>query len=682
MLLSLLVAYACGDSNERNQKESQKISSELSPEHSRARALLDQLMSLQPGAVLSETGARVLWTLSTASPSLRRAVLDQALARPERTLDLTRTHGKFVTTALAGLSPPRGERLARHILQHAACQKAGSSVAVIVCFELSGHLQDHQNPRGASEETLTQLAHQLVVRVEDEQDLGRLMQLATRIPSLWMLVSPSGVDRSAERLVKEIENTPRVTLRSRLAESLSGPAQRVSETKAGELTERLIAIMETETGFELRSRVVSGIRMLGGRVSEEKADELAERLIVSIETEESVFRLARLIGGLAGLERRVSQSMAGTLAERLIVRMEQEADYGRFMHLFRAIREFRGRMPVSLIDRSTELFVAWMEREKDPQRLLKLAIETGGLTWRASRTKIQELGERLVGEIEREKELVDELQMFVGPFPQARAGELAARLMTRVEKEDHLYRLPYFIRSLHGLGSQVSEAKADQLAERLVSIMEKHEHEDAFWLAQMVEGLRGFSERVSLVQTEALTRRLIVTMREEQHKQHADHLVHVVAGVSVLGKQLPDTVAQETLHEVIAAIKGLPQPPCGATETLVRKNTLTTIFDLLKWPTCTFYDRLRVIASIQTLTGKSFRKEGFQAELAEQARQREIKGVQKKQDKDLDMLRSIDYWNFIAFAETWAQEHQYALDTPPIPPPHMAAKAHMAGSEP
>ena len=238
-------------------------------------------------------------------------------------------------------------------------------------------------------------------------------------------------------------------------------------------------------------------------------------------------------------------------------------------------------------------------------------------------------------------------------MPKTKAGELAARLMTTVEKEGHLYRLPYLMRGLHGFGSQVSEAQADQVAERLVSIIEKHA--EAFWLAQMVEGLRGFSARVSSAQTEALTRRLIVTLREEQQKQHTNRLVHVVAGVSVLGKKLPDTVAQETLHEVIAAIKGLPQPLCAATETLVRKNTLNTIFDLLKWPSCTFYDRLRVIAAIQAVIGKSFQKEEFL----------------NQQDKDLPVAESIDYWKFIAFAETWAQENEYALDTPPIPPPHM-----------
>ena len=42
-----------------------------------------------------------------------------------------------------------------------------------------------------------------------------------------------------------------------------------------------------------------------------------------------------------------------------------------------------------------------------------------------------------------------------------------------------------------------------------------------------------------------------------------------------------------------------------------------------------------------------------------------------QQDKDLPVAESIDYWKFIAFAETWAQENEYALDTPPIPPPHM-----------
>ena len=290
-LLSLLVAYACGDGNERRLKESQEIQIELSPEHRRASALLDQLLALHPSAVLSETGARVLWTLSTASLSLRRAVLDQALVSPEQTLDHLTTHGRFIATALAGLSRQQGEGLAQHILQHAACQKAGSSVAVMVCFELSGYLQDH---RGTSEETLAPLAHQLVARMEDEQDLGRLMQLATAIPGLWMQVSPSGAGRSAEHLVNEIEDTQSITLRSRLAESFSGPAKRISESKAGELTERLVVVMVMEAGFELRSRVVSGIQTREGCVSVAKADEFAERHLGSMDRDETVFRLARL----------------------------------------------------------------------------------------------------------------------------------------------------------------------------------------------------------------------------------------------------------------------------------------------------------------------------------------------------------------------------------------------------
>ena len=132
-------------------------------------------------------------------------------------------------------------------------------------------------------------------------------------------------------------------------------------------------------------------------------------------------------------------------------------------------------------------------------------------------------------------------------------------------------------------------------------------------------------------------------------------------------------VAEETLHEVIAAIKGLPHPPCATTGTLVRKNTLNTIFDLLKWPTCTFRDRLLVIASLQTVTGESFRKEGFQTDPAEQAKQALYGGIRgfPKKDKNLAVLESIDYWKFIAFAETWAQENQYALDAPSIYRSHM-----------
>ena len=191
-------------------------------------------------------------------------------------------------------SRQQGEGLAQHILQHAACQKAGSSVAVIVCFELSGYLQDHQDHRGTSEETLAPLAHQLVARMEDEQDLGRLRQLATGIPGLWMPASRSGAGRSAERLVKDIEDTKRMTLRSRLAESFAGPAKRISESNAGELIQRLVVVMVMEAGFELRSRVVSGIQTRGGCVSVAKADEFAERHLGSMDRDETVFRLARL----------------------------------------------------------------------------------------------------------------------------------------------------------------------------------------------------------------------------------------------------------------------------------------------------------------------------------------------------------------------------------------------------
>ena len=181
--------------------------------------------------------------------------------------------------------------IAQHILEHAACQRAGSSVAVMVCFELSGYLQDH---RGTSEETLAQFAHQLVARMEHQQDLGRLRQLATGIPGLWMPASRSGAGRSAERLVKEIEDTKRMTLRSRLAESFAGPAKRISESNAGELIQRLVVVMVMEAGFELRSRVVSGIQTRGGCVSVAKADEFAERHLGSMDRDETVFRLARL----------------------------------------------------------------------------------------------------------------------------------------------------------------------------------------------------------------------------------------------------------------------------------------------------------------------------------------------------------------------------------------------------
>ena len=84
-------------------------------------------------------------------------------------------------------------------------------------------------------------------------------------------------------------------------------------------------------------------------------------------------------------------------------------------------------------------------------------------------------------------------------------------------------------------------------------------------------------------------------------------------------------------------------------------------------------DRRLVIASIQTVTGEAFQREGFQIDLAEQAKQTRYRGIKgfPKKDQDSAVQVSIDYRKFMRFAETWAQEEKYALDAQAIPPPHM-----------
>lgn len=85
-----------------------------------------------------------------------------------------------------------------------------------------------------------------------------------------------------------------------------------------------------------------------------------------------------------------------------------------------------------------------------------------------------------------------------------------------------------------------------------------------------------------------------------------------------------------------------------------------------------FRDRLLVIASRQTVTGEAFQKEGFRIDLTEQAKQtryRGIKGFPEKDENSAVQVR-IDYWKFMPFAETCAEE-EYALDALAIPPPHM-----------
>ena len=133
-----------------------------------------------------------------------------------------------------------------------------------------------------------------------------------------------------------------------------------------------------------------------------------------------------------------------------------------------------------------------MKRERRGQiadRLLQIR-ELREVAAAMSQAKVAEFITRVVISTGQEKyslrlrQAVDSLQLRVGPLPKARVGELAARLMTRVEKEYHLYRLPHLIRGLRGFGSRVSEGKANQVAERLVGIMEKHEK--VLWLAYMV----------------------------------------------------------------------------------------------------------------------------------------------------------------------------------------------------
>jgi len=240
--------------------------------------------------------------------------------------------------------------------------------------------------------------------------------------------------------------------------------------------------------------------------------------------------------------------------------------------------------------------------------------------------------------------------------PQAKAGELAKRLVVAMATEQNSARLSSLANGLRALGEPVPQAKAEELAKwPVVAMATEQNSAHRSLLTEVFRTLPG--ERMPQAMARELAERLVVAMATEQNSTRLSSLAN---GLRVLGENLEPTTTKWLLRKMmsITTTANMASPLCVSASSLVRKAHLGIILDILKWPTCSSHARLRIIAAIE--------KMALQEKMIEESFR------SAETHRGLAMLvapeKNIDFWKFLDFAETWALKNHYNIEAPPYPP--------------
>ena len=483
----------------------------------------------------------------------------------------------------------------------------------------------------------------LVGAIEKTTAFFQLSRLTSSLVSLAEELPPTHAEPSAQRLLAAMEKTTDSRQLLSLTLVLGSLGKKLPAEQAGQAARRLVAVMEETTDSGQLGHLASGLGRLGDQLPAEQAAQGAQRLVAAMQKTTDPLQLSSLASALESLGEKLPAAQAETLAQRLVAVMEETTDPLQLSSLASALESLGEKLPAAQAETLAQRLVAVMEETTAPLQLSSLASALESLGEKLPAEQAEPLAQRLVAAIEKTTES-GQLKYFASglgslgeKLTDAQAAKGAQRLVAVMEETTDSGQLGYLASGLGRLGDQLPAEQAAQGAERLVAAMEATTSK--YQLTSLASGLGSLGENLPAAQAAQGVERLMAAMETTTSNLQ---LTSVESGLKSLGEKVPADQAAAYFAWLLPRINSLAEPPCSITGSFARdeRGSIQQIIDVLKWPTCSFEDREKLIERIAELKGDPFG------------------------ERDKDGNFRVDFWDFV----DWAENEGYDMKTPPVPP--------------
>ena len=429
-----------------------------------------------------------------------------------------------------------------------------------------------------------------------------------------------------------------------LGEDLPGDAAAIA-------AQRLVETMDV-TEESLWALPLHALRTLGEKLPAVAVEKAADRVVEAMALTQEPNELRILASGLGELGSKLPDDAAVSAGQRLVEAMDETQDAYRWRLLAEGLRDLGEKLPAVLATRAAQRILDGMDpvlrsRSWDAYGQLRALGDgmealvykfprrgtSGGIPIRMFEDAVERIVKAVVAGQVSPCHGVKDFLTALGEHLDAEAAEkLAGRIVDGLEATREPVPLSCLAELLGTLGERLPEGAVEKATDRIVEAMvvatEEWRSRESYALSYLFYGLRGLGSKLPGAAADKAADRIVEAMAETQEglRARAPALAYrstfwkvrlrcLAEALGSLGEKLSDGVAARSLAAVVSATPFMERrwyydvscdSLCVSAATLLRRDNLQPIVELVQEATCPYSDRQELLEKVGELVGESF----------------------------------------------------------------------------